>query len=94
MRDLRRVVGKSMEPTLKDGQLILVFKTRNFKIGDVVVAFMNRREVVKRIININEGQVFLEGDNRKESTDSRDLGGIIDTHVIGKVVWPRDRRSR
>jgi phage repressor protein C with HTH and peptisase S24 domain len=86
---LRKVVGDSMNPTLKNGQLVLIFKTRNFKVGDIVMAFMDRREVVKRITKQADGKVFLEGDNKQKSTDSRTHGYLIDRHVMGKVIWPR-----
>ncbi len=89
MWEIRRVVGNSMSPTLSNGQFILVYKTSKFKVGDVVVAYMNKREVVKRIIRMSNGSVFLEGDNKLESTDSREHGSLIDKYVIGKVVWPK-----
>lgn len=85
---LRRVVGRSMYPTLRNGQTIVVFTSRNFEVGDVVVAFVDNREVVKRIINKKDGKVFIVGDNEKESTDSRKHGWLIDTHVFGRVVFP------
>ena len=33
------------------------------------------------------GSVFILGDNRNHSTDSRDFGYIPETSVLGKVVW-------
>ena len=85
---LRRVVGDSMNPTLRRKQLVVVSMTRKFQVGDVVVAFMNRREVIKRIMHIKDGRVFLEGDNKAHSTDSRTYGWIPDRHILGKVVFP------
>lgn len=88
----RLVKGKSMLPSYRSGQTVLVLKTRNFKIGDVVVAYMHRREVIKRITRINKGHIYLEGDNPHASTDSRQLGWVVDHHVLGKVIWPKKRR--
>ncbi|MDX1738801.1 MAG: S26 family signal peptidase [Alphaproteobacteria bacterium] len=85
---LRRVVGNSMEPTLKEGQLVLLSKARNFKQGDVVIAFIDGREVIKRISKYKNGQMFLEGDNQLGSTDSNNYGWVVDTHVEGKVIFP------
>lgn len=78
-----------MAPTLKDGQVVLVLRARDFKVGDVVVAFMDRREVIKRVSQYIDGQVFLLGDNEKASTDSRKHGWLVDRHIEGKVIWPR-----
>ena len=77
-----------MMPTLKHDQIVLVSRARNFKDGDVIVAFMDGREVIKRITQYKDGQVFLEGDNRTASTDSNTHGWLVDRHVEGKVIFP------
>lgn len=77
-----------MHPTLREGQVVLVFMSRNFQVGDVVVGVLNQREVVKRITKIREGAIFLEGDNVKESTDSKTHGWLSDRQVLGRVVFP------
>jgi len=80
-----------MAPTLKHGQIILGWHSRTFKPGQVVVAYVQGQEVVKRIKSTNGGTVRLEGDNSKSSTDSRDYGSIPDTKIEGVVIWPRTR---
>jgi signal peptidase I len=58
------VKGTSMVPTLKDGQSIVVLKTSNFKVGDLVVAHHPEYNlIVKRVGAINGTQVYLESDN-------------------------------
>ena len=37
-------------------------------------------------ININTGQIFIEGDNKNFSTDSRSYGAIAVSQVVGKVI--------
>lgn len=86
---LRRVQGDSMKPTLKNGQIVVSLQSRSFRAGQVVVAHVGQREVIKRITKIENGRVFLEGDNTKQSTDSRNYGSVLDTNVSGIVVWPR-----
>lgn len=91
---LRRVTGESMWPTYRNGQIVLVRYTLNYKIGDVVVAIMNRREVVKRIVYMDGNKVFLVGDNTQASTDSRTHGWILDRDIVGRVVGSRRRWYR
>ena len=88
---LRRVVGESMFPSYRPGQVVLVSHARQFRTGDVVVAFMDNREVMKRITSMRDGKVFLEGDNSDHSTDSKQHGWLQDRHILGRVIWPRKR---
>mgnify|MGYP001097262291 CR=1 FL=1 len=77
-----------MEPTLRNGQVIFAHHGRDFKPGQVVVAHIGSREVIKRISRIENGRIFLQGDNAKLSTDSRDYGSVMDTSIAGVVFWP------
>ena len=82
--------GKSMSPTLKDGQVVLVDREAYIEVGDIVVAkhpFEQNSEVVKRVERINaHGHYFLVGDNLEESSDSRHFGAITREYIKGKVV--------
>jgi len=43
---------------------------------------------------VPEGEVFVLGDNRTQSSDSRTFGSVPVTNIIGKVIlrfWPPDR---
>jgi len=86
---VRKIVGDSMLPTLKPGQLVYGWRSRNFKPGQVVIAFMNGGEVIKRIKSIDGGKVYLVGDNPDGSTDSRSHGSVPDTKVEAIVFFPR-----
>lgn len=85
------VIGKSMFPSLKPGQDILCFNWAyiffKLKKGDIVVIKHNGREIIKRIEKIDDSSVCVIGDNREESTDSRDFGLIDKSKIIGKVIF-------
>lgn len=82
--------GASMNPTLKDGEAVLVDRKAEIEVGDIVVAkhpIEQRSEIVKRVASINErGHYFLVGDNPVDSNDSRHFGAVTRDYIKGKVV--------
>ena len=82
--------GKSMYPTMKDGEVVLVDREAKSEVGDIVVAkhpVEQNSEVVKRVARINErGHYFLVGDNPEDSEDSRHYGAVTREYIKGKVV--------
>lgn len=82
--------GKSMNPTLKDGEVVLVDRKAKIQVGDIVVAkhpIEQTSEIVKRVERINEhGHYFLVGDNLEDSNDSRHFGAVASEYIKGKVV--------
>lgn len=82
--------GKSMNPTLKDGEVVLVDTEAKIDVDDIVVAkhpVEQDSEVVKRVERINEhGHYFLVGDNLEDSNDSRHFGAVTREYIKGKVV--------
>ncbi len=73
-----------MRPTLRPGQIVWAHEIRSFRKGQVVVAFVGDREVVKRIESIENGVVTLVGDNAEKSNTYK----VSDTKIEGVVFWP------
>lgn len=131
-----RTDGRSMEPTLHDGDALVIdllsYRFTDPAVGDIVVATApdTGQSVVKRVVAVGgdvigiedgvlmrngsaidepyanqdqmggyywgpvtvpEGQVFLLGDNRLESVDSREYGPVSIDEIDGRYVsrlWP------
>lgn len=96
-----KVSGHSMEPTIRNGQEILVsslpFLFSKPKTGNIIafIAFSFTRPglaklVVKRIKKIN-GDKYLNGGKYftkgDNESDSREFGWIERKNIIGKVVY-------
>jgi nickel-type superoxide dismutase maturation protease len=83
--------GHSMFPTLKEGEDILSFNWafigRKPKVGEIIVLNYKGRDMVKRVIKVDGEEIFVEGDNKLASTDSRDFGAVSKQDIIGKVIY-------
>lgn len=135
--DWINVSGESMLPTLQEGELLLVNKTKhtggNLQYGDIVIVKNpgSDIQIVKRVIGktgdtveiqggtlyvngqpqsepylypeafgdmrpvtVAKGSIFVMGDNRNHSSDSREIGCIPDEKIVGTamcVLFPFDQ---
>ena len=76
-----------MSPYLKPEDLAIIWRTKDVKKNDVVVFDRSGDYFIKRVADIKEDKFFLEGDNKKESVDSRKFGWISKQQIIGKVIY-------
>jgi nickel-type superoxide dismutase maturation protease len=87
-----KIVGHSMEPQVKTGETVLVSSIPYwFKIPKIsdIVAFKDRTNkiLIKRIIKIQNGKYFMQGDNKNDSLDSRTFGYISRDKIIGEIIY-------
>jgi nickel-type superoxide dismutase maturation protease len=98
------VSGHSMEPTLRDGDWLLVdpdaYLTRRPMAGELVVARDPRAEgrvIIKRVISSDEGGSHVAGDHPAHAAEAPEIGRLLDAHVIGRPwlrYWPPSRIGR
>lgn len=83
-----RVTGASMDPTLKDGEIMLLYKLSNIKRNDIVVIDTNSSDgyIIKRVIALpnetveySNGTLFING---KKSSDNYSYGETEDFEKI------------
>jgi len=95
--DVVEVRGRSMLPTLRPGDRLVVVRVDRPQAGDVVLARdprALRRELVKRVASVEPVGVTVRGDNPAESTDTRTFGALPQASVRWRVVaryWPLSR---
>lgn len=86
-----KIKNNSMFPAINESEEVLTasYLFCRPKVGDIIVF----RQVVppfvlcKRIKRIVQNKIWVEGDNKKESIDSRKFGFIDRKNIIGKVVF-------
>lgn len=87
---LRRVVGASMWPTFKQGEIVVgSTNVENVQVGDVVMVEHEGLEKIKRVARVRPGEVYLLGDNPDASKDSRSFGWLSQGSVKAKIIWSR-----
>lgn len=76
-----------------------LFKLFEIKKGDILILQVKNEEMIKRIahlpgekfeldgteISLNKNEIYVLGDNPKESIDSRNYGPLKGENIIGKV---------
>ncbi|MBQ8388601.1 MAG: PqqD family peptide modification chaperone [Clostridia bacterium] len=74
------VVGISMEPLLKEGDIIRIEKASNYVIGDILVFTYKGELLVHRLIKAEKNKFFCKGDNSFRLEDIEKEG------ILGKVT--------
>lgn len=90
-----KIQDKSMEPTFKSGDYVIVnklaYKFGKPSRGDVVVIkhpVEKDKFLLKRVSVItNSNKFYVVGDNRDFSQDSRHFGAVDKELIVGKVLF-------
>lgn len=70
------VDGTSMLPTLQDGQTVLVNKSHDINVGDIVVAESDEYGgIIKRVDEVNGNNIHLVSDNKEVSYEY--INGVL-----------------
>lgn len=81
-----------MKPTLLHGDIVLVNKLAYLfnkpQPGEIVIAKQKnyRHYLIKRVKRVQKNTLFIVGDNKEKSIDSRKFGWIEQKDIIGKVM--------
>lgn len=85
-----KIKNQSMAPTLLEKSEVVTFPYyfTNPKVGDIIVFNHVVPPFVfcKKITKINGNRIWVEGENKKKSIDSRKFGFIERKNIIGKVI--------
>lgn len=88
-----QIAGTSMEPSLKDGDIVLLVKTDRLKTGDLCAFYYSNKILIKRVIGTpgdyiwieNDGTVFLNGQPLDEPYISKKALGECDVEFPYQV---------
>ncbi len=82
------VKGDSMEPTLSNGDMILVDTgTRKVEDNAIYVLRYNGALMVKRIQRKVDGTLIIKSDNIVYEPETVEGDAVDQLHVVGRVVW-------
>lgn len=97
------VHGRSMEPTLREGDRLLVLHGAQPRVGGLAVVRLPLRGsgagqvlAVKRVVRREPAGWWVERDNPFEGVDSWSVGAVADSEVVARVLcrlWPLRRRG-
>lgn len=75
------VTGVSMEPSLREGDVVTIRRAESYEMGDILVfCYKNNELLIHRLLRIKDQRYFCKGDNAFRLED------ILYEQIFGKVV--------
>lgn len=75
------VTGVSMEPALREGDVVTIRRAESYEMGDILVfCYKNNELLIHRLLRIKDQRYFCKGDNAFRLED------ILYEQIFGKVV--------
>jgi nickel-type superoxide dismutase maturation protease len=92
-----RVEGRSMLPLLQPGEEVLVnpwaYQRRSPQVGEIAIVQHPQRPALHMVKRVGEilptptgDEFWVYGENPGESTDSRQFGPVVRSHLLGRVT--------
>lgn len=78
------VMGKSMEPTLKQGDLVILKRANSYSVGDILSYISPHGPIIiHRVVGLEDGAFILKGDNHT----SVDPWPVTQDMTLGRLVF-------
>ncbi len=84
---IKRVIGLPGDTIYINGQTGVVYRNGEALDEDYVYGGFTPTNGLAREITVEEGTLFVMGDNRRASLDSRMLGCLPQEHLVGRVIY-------
>ncbi len=81
-----QVSGTSMEPTLKDGNILVLVKSDSYKRGDICCIEWQNKKLIKRVIGLPGDTIFIDDEGNVYVNDEL----LDEPYVTGKSLGECD----
>ena len=77
-----KIVSGSMEPYIHINDIVIIKKSNNYKVNDVVTYKSNKEYITHRIVSTDDDEIVTKGDANNTLDNP-----IKSSNIVGKVVY-------